>query len=169
MGSNPVKSVEKGDTMKRTDITSIFPDATDEQIKSLMSINGADINNARKNSEELQTQLTEANAQIEELKKGVTGLEEAQKKAQQFEAELTEIKTANAVREIREKISKETGVPASLLTGASEEDCRTQAVGIKEFARPSAYPHVADGGEVGGVTKPSPREQFAEWFNKQSN
>lgn len=153
--------------MKRADITSIFPDATDEQIKALMTINGADINNARRNSEELQTQLSDANARIEELQKGVTGLEEAQKKAQQYEKELSEIKTANAIREVRDKVSKSTGIPVSLLTATSEEECTAQAMAIREFARPSAYPQVADGGEAGGVSKPSTREQFADWFNKQ--
>ena len=77
--------------MKRTDITGIFPEATDEQIKALMSINGADINNARKGADELQEQLTKANATIEDLQKGVVGLEEAQNKAKQFESELTEL------------------------------------------------------------------------------
>lgn len=153
--------------MKRSDITGIFPEATDEQIKALMSINGADINNARKNADDLQTQLDQANTTIEELKKGVSGLEEAQSKAKQFEDELNEIKTANAVREIREKVSKVTGVPASLLTATTEEDCTAQALGIKEYATPSAYPQVADGGEPSGVAQPTTRDQFAEWFNNQ--
>lgn len=153
--------------MKRTDITGIFPDATDEQIKALMNINGADINNAKRGVEDLQAQLTQASATIEELKKGAAGLEEAQKKAQQFETELTELKTANAIREVREKVSKATGIPVSLLTATTEEDCTAQAVGIKEYARPSTYPQVADGGESGGIAKPSTRDQFAEWFNNQ--
>lgn len=153
--------------MKRTDITGIFPDATDEQIKALMNINGADINNAKRGVEDLQAQLTQASATIEELKQGAAGLEEAQKKAQQFETELTELKTANAIREVREKVSKATGIPVSLLTATTEEDCTAQAVGIKEYARPSTYPQVADGGEPGGIAKPSTRDQFAEWFNNQ--
>lgn len=153
--------------MKRSDITAIFPDATDEQIKALMNINGADINNARKGSDELQTQLEEAKATITELQKGAADLEEARNKAQQFESELNDLKTANAVREVREKVSKVTGIPASLLTATTEEDCTAQALGIKEFAKPSAYPQVADGGEAGGIGKTSTRDQFAEWFNNQ--
>lgn len=153
--------------MKRADITTLFPDATDEQIKALMDINGADINKAKQNTDDLQTQLAQANATIEELRKGVAGLEEAQQKAAQYEAELTELKTANTIREVREKVSKLTDVPAHLLTGTTEEDCMTQATSIKEYARPSAYPRVADGGEIGGITAPTARDQFAEWFNSQ--
>ena len=167
MGSNPVKSVEKGDLMKRADIIGLFPDATDEQIKALMDINGADINKAKQNVDDLQTKLTEAAATITELQKGVSGLEEAQTKAKQFETELNELRTANAIREIREKVSKATGVPAALLTATSEDDCTAQANSIMEFAKPSAYPEVRDGGEVGGINKVSTRDQFAEWFNNQ--
>ena len=132
--------------MKRADITSLFPDATDEQIKALMDINGADINNAKRNVDELQKQLTTANATIEELQAGVSGYEEAQNKAKLLEAELTELKTANAIKAMREKVATEVGVPVSLLTGADEESCKAQAQGILEFAKPS-YPKLKDGGE----------------------
>ena len=153
--------------MKRADIIGLFPDATDEQIKALMDINGADINKAKQNVEDLQSQLTQAAATITELQKGVSGLEEAQTKAKQFETELQELKTANTIREIREKVSKATGVPASLLTATSEDDCTAQANGIIDFAKPGKYPEVRDGGEVGGSNKASTRDQFAEWFNNQ--
>lgn len=153
--------------MKRADITALFPDATDDQIKTLMDINGSDINKAKQNVEDLQTQFTQANATIDELQKGVAGLEEAQQKATQFETELNELKTANMIREVREKVSKTTGVPASLLTGADEKECTAQANSILEYARPSAYPQVADGGEVGGIAAPTARDQFANWFNAQ--
>ena len=153
--------------MKRADITGIFPDATDEQIKSIMTINGADINNARKNTDDLQAQLTAANARIVELERGASELEDARTRATQFETELNDLKAANSIREIREKVSKATGIPVALLTATTEEDCTSQAVAIKEFAKPSSYPRVADGGEAGGVAKLSTREQFAEWFGKQ--
>ena len=167
MGRNPVKSVEKGaKNMKRTDITNIFPDATDEQVKALMTINGADINNAKKGVEDLQTKLTEAAATIETLQNDMTGFEEAKEKAKKFETELTELKTANTIREVREKVSRDTGVPVALLTGVTAEDCMAQANGILEYAKPSAYPSVADGGEAGGIDAPTPREQFTEWFNQ---
>lgn len=152
--------------MKRADITSLFPDATDEQIKALMDINGADINNAKRNVDELQKQLTTANATIEELQAGVSGYEEAQNKAKLLEAELTELKTANAIKAMREKVASEVGVPVSLLTGADEESCKAQAQGILEFAKPS-YPKLKDGGEPLNTQGKPTRELFADWLNSQ--
>lgn len=153
--------------MKRTDITAIFPDATEDQIKTLMAINGADITNARKGAEDLQTQLDTANQTINDLRKGVGDFEAAQANATKFEKELNDLKAANALRDTREKVSKATGVPAALLTGATEDDCMAQANAIKEYARPSTYPAVPDGGEAGGIHSTEPRDDFADWFNKQ--
>ena len=153
--------------MKRADITNLFPDATDDQIKALMDINGADINSAKKNVSDLQTQLSEATATIEKLQAGVTGLEEAQNRANVYEAELTKLKAANTLREIREKVSKDTGVPTSLLSAETEEACRDQAASILEFAKPTGYPNVRDGGEAYVTGKKANRDLFADWLNKQ--
>ena len=152
--------------MKRADITNLFPDATDEQIKALMDINGADINNAKKNIEELKGQLTTANETIGELKAGAGNLEEAQTKARLLEAELTELRTANALKNMREKVAAELKVPAKLLTGEDEETCRQQATEILEFAKP-AYPSIRDGGEPQNTQGKATRDMFADWLNNQ--
>jgi hypothetical protein len=70
---------------------------------------------------------------------------------------------------MREKVSKATGVPASLLTGDTEEACTAQANGIAEFAKPTAYPVIRDGGEVGATQKTTPKDAFVNWFNQVSN
>ncbi|MCD8054199.1 MAG: hypothetical protein LUF00_09160 [Lachnospiraceae bacterium] len=44
-------------------------------------------------------------------------LEKANEKAASLHKELDQLKNANAVNQVRAKISKETGVPAELLTG----------------------------------------------------
>lgn len=98
--------------------------------------------------------------QLQEANK--TELEKANERANKLEAELADIKKANEVRDIRSKISMETGVPMELLTADTEEDCKRQAAAINAFAMPKSYPNVSDGGEVGGTLKASPREQFAE-------
>lgn len=152
--------------MKRADITNLFPDATDDQIKALMDINGADINNAKKNIDELKEQLTTATKTIDELKTGASNLEEAQTKARLLEAELTELKTANAVKTMREKVAAELKIPANLLTGDDEETCREQATSILEFAKPS-YPSVRDGGEPQNTQGKATRDIFADWLNNQ--
>jgi TolA-binding protein len=159
----------EGGFMKRTDITGLFPDATAEQINALMDINGADINSAKAGVTDLQTQLATANATIEQLKADAQNVEELTTKANAFETELKELKASNAIRDMREKVSKATGVPASLLTGDTEEACTAQANGIAEFAKPTAYPVIRDGGETGATQVTTPRDAFVNWFNQVSN
>ena len=66
---------------------------------------------------------------------------------------------------LREKVSKDSGVPASLLTGATEEECKTQAEAIKAYAQPKGYPKVPDGGEVHNAPgAAATRDKFAEFM-----
>ena len=155
--------------MKRTDITGLFPDATAEQINALMDINGADINSAKAGFADLQTQLATANATIEQLQASTKDMEALTARASDLETELNALKASNAIRDMRDKVSKATGVPASLLTGETEEACTAQANGIVEFAKPSAYPVIRDGGEASATQKSTPKDAFVDWFNQVSN
>ena len=51
---------------------------------------------------------------------------------------------ATALQAMRGRVSTQTGVPAELLTGETEEECTAQANKIKRFAEPS-YPVVRNG------------------------
>lgn len=95
-----------------------------------------------------------------------TELEKANERAAQLESELKTIKEAEKLRTIREEVAKETNIPVHLLTGTTKEECEEQATAIAEFAKPSPYPAVKDGGEVSNVNKTSTRQQFAEWTSK---
>ncbi len=155
--------------MKRTDITALFPDATADQIKTLMDINGNDINVAKDGMTELQTALTAAEAELDTLR-GSTAeadLKEARAKISELQADIDKRNAADAIRIMREKVAGDVGVPAALLTGATEEECKAQAQGILDFAKP-AYPNVRDGGETHVDIKQTTRQQFAEWFNSQT-
>ena len=90
-------------------------------------------------------------------------LQKVTERATALENELKSMKEAEAVRNIKEKVAKETGIPANLLTGSTEEECKAQAIAIADFAKPSPYPTVKDGGEINNVSKPTTRQQFAEW------
>lgn len=97
--------------------------------------------------------------------KNKSDLQKATERAAALEAELTGLKKSAAIREIREKVSKSTGVPSEFLTGETEEECTAQAKALGEWKKPSNYPNVMDAGEAdtsGG--KVSTRQQFAEWF-----
>lgn len=152
--------------MKRTDITDIFPDATKEQIDKLMGINGADINSAKGDYVGLQGQLSEAQKQIEMLKQGSgksEELEAANQAIKDLQAELKDMKDAESLRQLRDKVAAEKKVPANLLTGETEEACAAQADSILAFAKNGGYPAIKDGGEVHGAGTLKTRDKFAEW------
>lgn len=149
--------------MKRTDITALFPDATEEQISQIMNLNGADINKAKGDLTTLQGQLSVAQAKIQQLE-GAGGADGAlQTKITNLETELNGMKQAEALRSLRAKVAAEKKIPADLLTGETEEACAAQADAILTFAKSSGYPAVPDGGEVNPSTTPKTRDQFAEW------
>ena len=153
--------------MKRSDITDIWPEATKEQIDKLMGINGTDINNAKGELDGLKAQLSTAQSELQKLKDGAAGqpdkLKETQDALAALQTELAGMKHAEAVRQVREKVSGEKKVPASLLTGETEETCTAQADAILAFAKSGSYPAVPDGGESGKGTATTAREKFAEW------
>lgn len=151
--------------MKRDDITALFPDATQEQIDKLMSINGSDINKAKGDLETLKTQLAAVSAENEQLKSSSNAeeLSAAKQLAADLKTELDGMKAAENLRQIREKVAAEKKVPVNLLTGETEEDCASQADSILAFAKPTYPRGIKDGGEVSAETKSTTRDQFAEW------
>ena len=91
-----------------------------------------------------------------------TELQKATERANSLEKELAGIKKANEIRDIRSKVSKETGVPLELLTADTEEECKKQADALNAFATSKGGHYVPDGGEANGSLKRSTSEQFAE-------
>lgn len=99
--------------------------------------------------------------EVEEANK--SELQKATERAAALEKELNGLKKAEEVRIIRENVAKETGIPAHLLTGTTEEECKAQATAIADYAKPAPYPAVKDAGEVNNVGKATTRQQFADW------
>lgn len=149
--------------MKRADISAIFPDATKEQIDQLLDLNGADVSKAKGDLEGVQGQLAAAQTQIAELQAGASAAEQAQQQITQLQTELEGMKTAEARRLMREKVSGEKKVPVHLLTGETEEDCAAQADAILAFAQPAGYPVIRDGGDPGNRPSPTPKDSFVNW------
>ena len=115
------------------------------------------------NYEELK-QKAEQFDQIEESNK--TELQKAVEKANGLQSELDALKNATKLRDLRDEVSKEKGVPANLLTGTTKEECEAQAEEIISFAKQRpGYPAVPDGGEPTVSVKRATRDQFAEWLN----
>lgn len=98
--------------------------------------------------ESVKSQLTESNNKIVELQNQIEAMNKS-----------------NEIRDIKDRVSKETGVPINLLTATTEEACKEQAQAILNFAKPT-YPTIKDGGEV--PKKPlnqTVEQQFEDWFN----
>lgn len=109
-------------------------------------------------------QLKEKAAKLDKIEEeNKTELERATERAAELQGELDTLKKANELKAIKEKVANETGVPVNLITGNTEDECMEIAKAISEYAKPSGYPNVRDGGEVHQVTKRTTRDQFAEW------
>ena len=114
------------------------------------------------NYEELKEKASKFD-QIEEQSK--SELQKVTERADALQKDLDGMKKADAVRLIRESVSKETGVPVHLLHGETKEECEEMAKAIMSYAKPSAYPAVKDGGEVRNMGTGKTRDQFANWLN----
>lgn len=97
-------------------------------------------------------------------------LQKVTEKAEALQKQVDSMTKAEEVRNIRAEVSKETGIPATLLTADTKEACEEQAKAIAEFTannEPPAYPSVKDGGDPQKVaSKKSTRDQFAEWLEQ---
>lgn len=141
--------------MKRTDISELFPEASNEAIDKLMAIHGADVNAQKTELDELRQKLSSAPSSED--------LQAAQQKAAALQVELDGMKAAETIRLTREKVAGEKKIPVSLLTGDTEEACAAQADAILAFAKPGGYPKLPDGGEPNGAPSSSAKQKFAEW------
>lgn len=110
-------------------------------------------------------ELKEKAAKFDELAEAnKTELEKANERAAKLQAELDGIKKAAELREMREKIATENNIPANLLTGTSEEECKAQVESIKGLLNANGIPtSVSDGGEPNHSGKVSNQTTFANW------
>ena len=95
-----------------------------------------------------------------------TELQKAQERAEELEAKLKKKEHEETIRQMKKQVAEEFKVPADLLTGETEDDCRTQAQAIMSFATSQGYPTVNDGGESNPVNKKATRDQFAEYVSQ---
>ncbi len=105
--------------------------------------------------------------EIEEASK--SELQKATERAEKLESELTQLKKAEEIRQVRDKVATATGVPASLLSGETEDVCEEQAKAILSFKTSTSYPTIKDGGEIQKTIEGSTRQQFAEWASEALN
>lgn len=135
-----------------------------EIIDAIMNENGKDIETAKKPFADyaaLREKADKFDAQEEAAK---SDLQKAQEKTAQLEAQLAALQKETAARDARDKVSADTGVPTSLLTGDTEEACKAQAAAILAWRGDQPrYPETNDAGEPPAQSGGQTRDQFAEW------
>jgi len=116
--------------------------------------------------EQMQEKATKYDA-MEEANK--TELQKATERAEALQKQIEEMTKAAEVQQIRTKISGEMGIPISLLSADTEEECKAQADAILKFAKGSAnYPSVKDGGEIAiPSSNKSNGQLFGDWLSEQ--
>ena len=94
-------------------------------------------------------------------------LQKAQEQAAQYKAQADAYQKEITVRNAREKVASELGVPASLLTGETEEACKAQAESLLAWrGQQPNYPNLKDSGEHNKIPAGKTRDQFANWFKE---
>lgn len=85
--------------MKRDEIKAIFPDATDEQLKAVMDLNGADVEKAKSKVTALEADLKESKDGFEKLNTEFETLKAANADGAEWKAKFEALKAENEAKE----------------------------------------------------------------------
>ena len=85
--------------MKREEIKAIFADATDEQLKAVMDLNGADDEKAKSKVTTLETELKEKKADFEKLNTAIEALITANASGEDWKAKFEALQAENVAKE----------------------------------------------------------------------
>ncbi|MDD6666715.1 MAG: hypothetical protein PUE58_01900 [Lachnospiraceae bacterium] len=131
---------------------------TQEQVDAIVKDRLSRERDKYKDYADLKSKAAEYDKQQEANK---TELQKAQEQAESLKKELAGLKEQEKTRGIRKKVSEDTGVPEDLLTGNSEEDCKTQAEAILKFAKGSKYPGIKETGHKSNTTSPTSADDLS--------
>ena len=85
--------------MKREEIKSIFADATDEQLKAVMDLNGADVEKAKSKVTALEAELKEKKADFDKLNTEFETLKTANASGEDWKAKFEALQAENIAKE----------------------------------------------------------------------
>ena len=85
--------------MKREEIKAIFPDATDEQLKSVMDLNGADVEKAKSKATALEAELKEKKADFDKINTELDALKTANASGEDWKAKFEALQAENVAKE----------------------------------------------------------------------
>ncbi len=92
--------------MTRDDVRKTFPEATDEQVKAIMDLHGADIERTKGAAGADAAKLTALQNELNEAKTTIGTLEAAKADADKLQAEIDRYKQAEAQRQEAEKAAQ---------------------------------------------------------------
>ena len=92
--------------MTRDDVRKTFPEATDEQVKAIMDLHGADIERTKGAAGADAARLTALQNELDEAKTTIGTLEAAKADADKLQAEIDRYKQAEAQRQEAEKAAQ---------------------------------------------------------------
>lgn len=85
--------------MKREEIKAIFPDATDEQLKSVMDINGADVEKVKQKVTALEADVKEKKDAYDKLNTEFTALKAANASGEDWKTKFEALQAENLAKE----------------------------------------------------------------------
>ena len=85
--------------MKREEIKAIFADATDEQLKAVMDLNGADVEKAKSKVTALEAELKEKKADFEKLNTEFESLKAVNASGEDWKAKFEALQAENIAKE----------------------------------------------------------------------
>lgn len=92
--------------MTRNDITSLFPDATKEQIDALLNIHSADVGKAKGGAEQAQNDLKAANEALKQAQDAIAELEKHKADAAALQKQIDDYRAAEADRKKAEEAAQ---------------------------------------------------------------
>lgn len=154
-----LRGLDLGDGVK-------LPDAI---VDTIMAEHGKDVEAHKTAVTSLTTERDSLQTQLTEAQNKLSGMEDWESKyatdTQALQTQLSALQKDIDTRNIRDKVSAATGVPTNLLTGDTEEACKSQADAILQWQ--GTLPKYPDATGVGGDPAASgggaTRDQFAEW------
>lgn len=92
--------------MKREEIKAIFPEATDEQLKSVMDLNGADVEKIKSKVTALEAELKEEKSDKEKINTEFEKLKAANTSGEDWKAKFEALQAENEAKEAKAKAEK---------------------------------------------------------------
>ena len=115
--------------MKREEIKSILPDITDEQLNSILKINGADIEKAKSKVIDLETELSTSKENYEKLKSELDTLNANNASAEEWKTKYeTLVKETQEKDEAQKKAQAEKAYEQRFLNAKGEKEFSHSAI-----------------------------------------